>query len=75
MFIVFRGGDEYHIDKAQMDGLGSRTHLVEQNLVGPKISLAYDQDAKRVYWADEGTGRIESVDTQGFRNAISLSFK
>ncbi|XP_031780788.1 vitellogenin receptor isoform X1 [Nasonia vitripennis] len=64
MFVAFQTNNEFHIDKAQMNGLGSRTHLIE-GLYGPKISLAYDRDTKRIYWCDEGTGRIESFDTQG----------
>ncbi|XP_011501063.1 PREDICTED: vitellogenin receptor [Ceratosolen solmsi marchali] len=65
MFVVFGELKNLHIDKVQMNGLGSRTHLVEHDLFGMKISLAYDQEVKRVYWADEGTGRIESIDTTG----------
>ncbi|XP_058806257.1 vitellogenin receptor-like [Phymastichus coffea] len=76
MFMVFRLYDSFHIDRAQMNGLGSRIHVVEQGLFGPKISLAYDKDTKRVFWADEGTGRIESMDAQGqnrrlFRTGIA----
>ena len=62
---MFRGSANFHIDAMQMDGLGSRTHLVEQGLLGPTISLAYDPEDKRLYWADETTGRIESVDLRG----------
>ncbi|XP_014204223.1 vitellogenin receptor [Copidosoma floridanum] len=65
MFVVFKANDEYHIDRVQMNGLGSRSHMVENGLVGPTISLTYDADTKRVYWADEGAGRIESIDTKG----------
>lgn len=65
MYIVFRTNNDYHIDKVQMNGLGSRQHLIEYGLVGPKVSLAYDFEDKRLYWADEGTGKIESVDNQG----------
>lgn len=72
MFIVFRSYDQFHIDRAQMNGLGAQVHVVEQGLYGPKISLAYDKDTKRVFWSDEGTGRIESMDSQG--NLLSFFF-
>ncbi|XP_014221207.1 vitellogenin receptor-like isoform X1 [Trichogramma pretiosum] len=65
MFVVFRASDEFHIDRLQMNGLGSRTHVVESGLYGPTVALAYDADSRRLYWADEGTGRIESCDLQG----------
>lgn len=66
MYVVFQTDDNYQIDKVQMNGQGSRQHLIQHGLLGPKVSLAYDSEDKRFYWADEGTGRIESVDDQGF---------
>jgi hypothetical protein len=66
MFVVFGELKNFHIVKEHMNGIGSRTHLVEHGLFGMKISLAYDHETKRIYWADEGTGRIESIDITGF---------
>lgn len=65
MYIVLRTGDTYCIDKMQMNGLGTRTHVVEKNLWGPKISLAYDKETKKLFWSDQGGGRIESISSQG----------
>ncbi|KAJ8672687.1 hypothetical protein QAD02_003947, partial [Eretmocerus hayati] len=70
MFVVFKAKDEIHIDKAQMNGLGSMIHIVERDLLGPRVSLAYDSETKRIYWADEGTGRIESTDLQGMNRQL-----
>lgn len=53
----------YHIDKLNMDGTG-RIHLVEHSLVGP-ISLHYNQDVNRIFWADGKSKKIESVNVHG----------
>lgn len=63
-----------------MDGT-SRTHVIEEGLFGP-ITLHYNSDLHRIFWADAGTGNIESTsmegdDRHGFRsltrNPISLT--
>ncbi|KAK2588774.1 hypothetical protein KPH14_001654 [Odynerus spinipes] len=61
MYVVLRTGDTYCINKMQMNGLGSRVRFVEENLLGPTISLAYDEETKRLYWTDQGAGRIQSI--------------
>lgn len=52
-----------HIDRLAMDGSG-RTHIIEQGLVGP-VSVYYDIDVHRVFFADTGTGNIESTSVEG----------
>ncbi|XP_035730371.1 vitellogenin receptor-like [Vespa mandarinia] len=75
MYVVFRSHDIYRILKIQMNGLGPRVTLVDQNLLGPKISLCYDSETKRLYWADQGAGNIDSISSQGdkylFRTGLS----
>nr|QDP42286.1 Vitellogenin Receptor [Agasicles hygrophila] len=65
MFVAFgediRGTS--HIDRFFMDGSG-RTHIIENNLVGP-ISLTYDHDLHRIFFADATTGIIESTSVDG----------
>lgn len=65
MFVSLRriGSHSSHIDRFAMDGSG-RTHVIEQDLVGP-ISLHYDSDVHRVFFADAGTGNIESTSVEG----------
>lgn len=58
--VVFKSNfSEYHIDFLYF----SKPHYpitIISNLIGPKISLAFDRHSQRVYFADEGTGNIES---------------
>ncbi|KAJ8941717.1 hypothetical protein NQ318_023313 [Aromia moschata] len=65
MFIAFTryGSGSPHIDRFYMDGTG-RTHLIENRLVGP-VSLTYDEDLQRVFFADTGTGFIGSINVAG----------
>ncbi|XP_018579962.1 putative vitellogenin receptor [Anoplophora glabripennis] len=65
MFVSLRkvGGQSAHIDRLAMDGSG-RTHIVEQGLLGP-VSVHYDSDVHRVFFADAGTGNIESTSVEG----------
>lgn len=66
MFIAFkRPENTVHIDRIHMDGQGGRTHVVEQGLVGPKISLVYDSTLRRVFWTDSHTGNIEFTSVDG----------
>lgn len=65
MFVVFRDETGYHIDKMQMNGIGVRTKLVDSDLLGPKVSLCYDRDSRKIFWSDQGTGRIENVAVTG----------
>ncbi|CAG9813302.1 unnamed protein product [Phaedon cochleariae] len=58
-----KGDRSSHIDRFYMDGTG-RTHGMESNLIGP-ISLYYDHDLHRVFFADAGTGLIESTSVEG----------
>lgn len=52
-----------HIDRLLMDGSG-RTHVMDQGVLGP-IDLYYDRDSHRVFFADTGTGNIESTSVDG----------
>ncbi|XP_060527930.1 putative vitellogenin receptor [Cylas formicarius] len=64
-----------HIDRMFMDGTG-RTHIVEKNLIGP-ISLHFDSKVERIFFADAGSGDIESTSIEGddrhlFRSLYSI---
>lgn len=66
MFIAFKKTGKssgYHIDRFEMDGTG-RTHIIEQGLIGP-IALFYEFGLHRVFWADAGSGLIETVSVEG----------
>lgn len=65
LFAAFRktSDDGYHIDRIRMDGTG-RTHVIEKGLIGP-ITLVYDSTLHRVFWADAGSGLIESTSVDG----------
>uniref|UniRef100_A0A8D8WN38 Vitellogenin receptor n=1 Tax=Cacopsylla melanoneura TaxID=428564 RepID=A0A8D8WN38_9HEMI len=66
MFVAFSHKHTIHIDRIRMDGsLQHRTHVIEDGLLGPHISLHYDEDLGRVFWADSFTGVIESTDLEG----------
>ncbi|XP_017771582.1 PREDICTED: putative vitellogenin receptor [Nicrophorus vespilloides] len=52
-----------HIDRVRMDGT-SRTHIAESGLLGP-VTLHYDSGLHRVFWADSGTGNVESTSADG----------
>lgn len=66
MFVVLKANDKYYIDKMQMNGLGTRSVFVESNLLrGPKVSLCYDTDKKKIFWSDQGTKRIASASLTG----------
>lgn len=65
MFVAFEKKQQMsvHIDRLYMDGT-KRTHVIEEGLLGP-VSLMYDQELHRVFWADASTGNIESTSTDG----------
>ncbi|XP_032678624.1 vitellogenin receptor-like [Odontomachus brunneus] len=67
MFVVFKVKDKYRIDKMQMDGMGMKSLFVESKLlIGPRISLYYCMDEKKIYWADQGSNSIRSALLTGF---------
>ncbi|XP_025153783.1 vitellogenin receptor isoform X2 [Harpegnathos saltator] len=70
MFVVFRGENGYHIDKMHMTGIGVRTKFVDSDLLGPKVSLCYDRDQRKIFWGDQGTGSIESAAITGFNKYL-----
>lgn len=73
MFVAFSHNHRVHIDRIRMDGsLQHRTHVVE-DLLGPHISLHYDEDLERVFWADAFTGAIESTDVEGEMGVQNVS--
>ncbi|XP_076632440.1 putative vitellogenin receptor yl isoform X1 [Colletes latitarsis] len=72
MFVVFCVNGKYRIDTMKMHGIGARV-TVEGNktpLFGPKISLYYDKNLKRLFWSDQRTGRIGSTTINGFETNI-----
>nr|AVH84929.1 vitellogenin receptor [Harmonia axyridis] len=65
MFVSFRRSSDHtsHIDRILMDGSG-RTHVMDHGVVGP-MDLYYDRDSHRVFFADTGTGNIETTSVDG----------
>lgn len=65
MFVAFEKKHQMgsHIDRFHMDGT-KRTHVIEDGLLGP-ITLTYDRELHRVFWADAATGNIESTSVDG----------
>ncbi|XP_053978841.1 vitellogenin receptor isoform X2 [Hylaeus volcanicus] len=72
MFVVFRVNEKYRIDRMKMHGIGPRVPVegAKTPLFGPKVSLSYDRDLKRLYWSDQGTGRIGSAPISGSETNI-----
>nr|XP_033342194.1 vitellogenin receptor [Megalopta genalis] len=72
MFVVFRVNGKYRIDLMKMHGIGLRTPVqgIKTPLLGPKIALCYDRDLKRLFWSDQGTGRIGSTAIKDFETHI-----
>lgn len=72
MMVVFHADGKYRIDMMNMNGLGPRI-TIEGNkipLLGPKVSLSYDRDLQRLFWSDQGTGRIGSTTIPGHETYI-----
>lgn len=64
MFVSLHSNRGAHIDKYYMDG-SSRFHFIEKDLIGPMITLAYDPQLERLFYADQGSGKIISTHVQG----------
>lgn len=67
MIVVFGEEKKYRIDMMKMNGIGSRITIEGKRttLFGPKVSLYYDREQKRLFWSDQGTGRIGSTTIPG----------
>ncbi|KAL3286983.1 hypothetical protein HHI36_001469 [Cryptolaemus montrouzieri] len=65
MFVAFKKKSDHvsHLDRFLMDGTG-RTHIMDQGMIGP-IDLYYDRDIHRLFFADAGTGNIETTSVDG----------
>lgn len=76
MYVVFeKRTKELYIKKLDMSGKSITENFLETGkLMGPKISLAYDFKYQKLYWADEGTGRIESISDQGSLTKVFLHY-
>lgn len=72
MYVTFCSISGCHLDKMSMAGNGRR-QIPTGNLQGPRVSLAFDTIAKRVFWADQGTGRIDSISIDGKDRKLVLS--
>uniref|UniRef100_A0A1B6E2K9 EGF-like domain-containing protein n=1 Tax=Clastoptera arizonana TaxID=38151 RepID=A0A1B6E2K9_9HEMI len=64
MFIALSGPRGTHIDRFYMNG-HNRVHLVDSDLIGPAINLAYNKYADKLFWVDSGSGLIERGDIDG----------
>ncbi|KAK9873892.1 hypothetical protein WA026_002245 [Henosepilachna vigintioctopunctata] len=65
MFVSFKKRNNLvsHLDRFLMDGTG-RTHVMDQGVIGP-IDLYFDRDLHRLFFADAGTGNIETTSIDG----------
>ncbi|XP_015126731.1 vitellogenin receptor [Diachasma alloeum] len=68
MYVAFCSVAKCHIDRMSMTG-GGRTQIVDY-LQGPRVSLAFDRETRRVFWADQGTGAIESISLDGYNRKL-----
>ncbi|KAK0181269.1 hypothetical protein PV327_003563 [Microctonus hyperodae] len=53
------------IDKFTMSGRFIENVVVENEILGPKISLTFDYSSNEIIWADEGTGNMECISIYG----------
>ncbi|KAK0094293.1 hypothetical protein PV326_011340, partial [Microctonus aethiopoides] len=53
------------IDKYTMTGRYVENIVIQNRVLGPKISLAFDYSANEIIFADEGTGNMESITLYG----------
>nr|QBF03701.1 vitellogenin receptor [Laodelphax striatellus] len=67
MYVSLTSLASAHIDKLSMSSgdLMSRTHIFEENLLGPFLPLFFDQMTYRMFWADSGKRRIEHTSWNG----------
>ncbi|XP_057655031.1 vitellogenin receptor [Diorhabda carinulata] len=65
MFISFHNEElkRSHIDRFTMDGAG-RTHIIEEQLTG-SISMMFDRELNRIFFADAQRGTIDSFAPEG----------
>lgn len=74
MFVAFSRhsfkGTGPHIDRLNMDGKGSRIHVVESGLGGPDVSLYYDEELHRIFWTDPRKEEISSAAIDGKSNGV-----
>ncbi|XP_015186771.1 PREDICTED: vitellogenin receptor isoform X2 [Polistes dominula] len=73
MYVVFHFNNTYRILQLQMNGLGAHVTLVDEGLAGKKISLCYDNTTNKLFWADQGYGKIESISKGGKHRSIHRS--
>jgi hypothetical protein len=54
-----------------MDGKGNRIHVVETGLLGPDISLFYDEELHRIFWTDPLKEEISSAAVDGKNSGLN----
>ncbi|XP_063976694.1 vitellogenin receptor-like [Diachasmimorpha longicaudata] len=64
MFVAFCSDSSCHLDKMSMAGSGRRRFLGDA-FRGPRIPLAFDAQTNRIFWVDQGTGKLESISFDG----------
>lgn len=83
MFVVFAKQNLYYIDRFRMDATSADQSSVRGEFkfktshMGPKISLCYDNEKKKVFMSDQATGFIWSFSIKGTYircNFLSLVF-
>ncbi|XP_077987405.1 low-density lipoprotein receptor-related protein 6-like [Glandiceps talaboti] len=65
------GGPNPWIERSTLSG-GHRVKLVTVDIVQP-VAMAIDYDNDRIYWADEGTLKLESVATDGNERTLVIT--
>lgn len=65
MYLVVHKHGRPSIYQVAIDGvLESKIHLVNGIVAGPRVSLTYDDQLKRLFWTDS-SGKISTTDKNG----------
>ncbi|XP_062138201.1 putative vitellogenin receptor isoform X1 [Drosophila sulfurigaster albostrigata] len=71
MFVALKARRHTHIDHLALSGLGSQTHVFEDDLGDDDIKFAVDYDSHTMYWADSDVNRISFTN---YRQAHQQTF-
>ncbi|XP_011296732.1 vitellogenin receptor [Fopius arisanus] len=63
MYVAFCSVVKCHIDRMSMTG--SRRIQIMDHLLGPRVTLAFDHETRRIFWADQGSGIIGCMSLDG----------
>ncbi|KAH8384977.1 hypothetical protein KR093_003920, partial [Drosophila rubida] len=71
MFVALKGRRYTHIDRLPLSGLGTQTHVFEDDLGDDDIKFAVDYETHTLYWADSDVHRISFTN---YRQAHQQTF-